>query len=54
MIKQYLAPELKVTTIELQGIIAASNEKISISDNVTENDAWMNNKLNNPWEHSWE
>ncbi len=54
MKKQYLAPELKVTTIELQGVIAASSVKVSISDKVTDDDAMMNNKLDNPWEHTWE
>ena len=54
MKKQYLAPELKVTTIELQGIIAASSVKVSISDKVTEDEATMRNKLDNSWEHTWE
>ncbi len=54
MKKQYLAPELKVTTIELQGIIAASSVKVSISDRVTDDDATMSNKLDNSWEHTWE
>lgn len=54
MKKQYLAPELKVTTIELQGVIAASSVKVSISDRVTDDDATMSNKLDNPWEYTWE
>ena len=54
MKKQYLAPELKVTTIELQGIIAASSVKVSISDKVTDDDATMSNKLDYSWEHTWE
>lgn len=54
MKKQYLAPELKVTTIELQGVIAASSVKVSISDKVTDDDAMMSNKLDYSWEYTWE
>ena len=54
MKKQYLAPVLKVANVELQGLIAASVVKPSISDKVTDDDASMNNKLNNNWKHTWE
>ena len=53
MKKQYLAPVLKVANVELQGLIAASVVK-PISDKVTDDDASMNNKLNNDWKHTWE
>ena len=54
MKKQYLAPVVKVANVGLQGLIAASVVKPSISDKVTDDDASMNNKLNNDWKHSWE
>jgi hypothetical protein len=54
MKQQYLAPVLKVANVELQGLIAASVVKPSISDKVTDDDASMNNKLNNDWKHTWE
>ena len=55
MKKQYIAPVLKVATIELQGLIAASNViKPTISDQVTEDDAKMSNQFNNDWKHSWD
>ena len=49
-----MAPVLKVATVELQGLIAASPAKPIVSDKVTDADASMNNKLNNDWKHSWE
>ena len=54
MKKHYLAPVLKVATVELQGLVAASPVKPIVSDKVTDADASMNNKLNNDWKHSWE
>ena len=54
MKKQYLAPVLKVANVELQGLIAASASKTPVSDKVTNDDALMNNKLNNDWKHTWE
>ena len=54
MKKQYIAPVLKVATFELQGLIAASNIKSTISDKPTDADAVMNNQFNNDWKHSWE
>ena len=54
MKKQYLAPVVKVANVELQGLIAASAPKTLVSDQVTNDDALMNNKLNNDWKHTWE
>ncbi|MBR4128699.1 MAG: hypothetical protein IKT92_04425 [Bacteroidaceae bacterium] len=54
MKQQYLAPVLKVANVELQGLIAASATKTLVSDQVTNDDASMNNKLNNDWKHTWE
>ena len=57
MKKQYIAPVLKVATIELQGLIAASGPATitpNISDKPTDADASMNNQFNNDWKHSWE
>ena len=54
MKKHYLAPVLKVATVELQGLVAASPVKPIVSDKVTDADASMNNNLNNDWKHSWE
>ena len=54
MKKHYLTPVVKVATVELQGLIAASPVKPIVSDKVTDADASMNNKLNNDWKHSWE
>ena len=52
--KQYAAPSLNIICIETEGMLAASNNAVMISNSVTEDDARMSNSRNEPWESTWE
>lgn len=52
--KQYVAPSLNIVYIETEGMLAASNNAVMISNSVTEDDAAMSNSRNEPWESTWE
>ena len=55
MKKHYIKPTLEATLLDLQGVIATSNpEVVKIYDDITEDDALMSKKKENPWSYTWE
>lgn len=55
MKKHYIKPTLEETLLDLQGVIATSNpEEVKIYDDITEDDALMSKKKENPWSYTWE
>ncbi|MBQ2123483.1 MAG: hypothetical protein II200_05795 [Bacteroidaceae bacterium] len=52
--KQYAAPSLNIIYIETEGMLAASNNAVMISDSVTEDDARMSGSRDEGWNHTWE
>lgn len=55
MKKQYIKPTLEATHFELQGVIATSKpEEVKIYDDITDADALMSKKKENPWSYTWE
>ena len=55
MKKQYINPTLEAAHFELQGVIAVSKpEVVKIYDDITDADALMSKKKENPWSYTWE
>jgi hypothetical protein len=55
MKKQYIKPTLEATLLDLQGVIAVSKpEEVKIYDDITDADALMSKKKENPWSYTWE
>ena len=52
--KQYAVPSLNIIYIETEGMLAASNNAVMISNSVTEDDARMSGSRDEGWNHTWE
>ena len=48
--KQYIAPTMEIAEIEMVSMIAAS---VGVSDETTDNDAWMSNDRRGSWGNLW-
>ena len=51
--KQYIAPAMEVTELEIIEMLAASNLKFDVSDETTEDDALMSNDRRGSWGNLW-
>ena len=52
--KQYIAPEVEIAEIEMVSMLAASKFNGSVSDEETEDDAWMSNDRRGSWGNLWD
>ncbi len=48
--KQYIAPTMEIAEIEMVSMIAAS---VGVSDETTDDDAWMSNDRRGSWGNLW-
>ena len=49
--KQYITPQMEIAEIELVTMIAMS---VGVSDDTTEDDAWMSNDRRGTWGNLWD
>ena len=53
--KQYIAPAIEIAELEaVETILAGSDLKGTISDDNTEEDAWMSNDRRGTWGNLWD
>lgn len=53
--KQYIAPAIEIAELEaVETILAGSDLKGTISDDNTEEDAWMSNDRRGSWGNLWD
>ena len=48
--KKYIAPSMEIAEIEMVSMIAAS---IGVSDEITDEGAWMSNRRRGTWGNLW-
>ena len=51
--KEYIKPETEVVELELESLMLSASNKVDISDDTTEEDAWMSNGRRGKWGDLW-
>ena len=51
--KQYIAPAMEIAEIDFESMLATSTFNGSVSDEETEEDAWMSNDRRGHWGNLW-
>ena len=51
--KEYIKPETEVVELELESLLLSASNKVDISDEPTDEGAWMSNGRRGKWGDLW-